>query len=145
MCGPGSSLLDPVCRADGNNRLKLEVIYFISWDYKFNLQTRGQNFSLTRGRELLQALVQEETTLITNYTFQSVFDVLLPSSLLFFGRGADFNCGTTTRLPPSRGAASRLLPPSEPGCRIGCSSSLRAHFNGSPFLRGLDCFPRDSG
>ena len=33
----------------GNNRLKLEVIYFISWDYKFNLQTRGQNFSLTRG------------------------------------------------------------------------------------------------
>lgn len=104
MCGPGSSLSDPVCRADGNNRLKLEVIYFISWDYKFNLQTRGQNFSLTRGRESLQALVQEETTLITNYTFQSVFDVLLlPSSLLFFGRGADFNCGTTTRLPPRAG------------------------------------------
>lgn len=40
-------------------------------------------------------MVQEETTLITNYTFQSVFDVLLlPSALLFFGRGADFNCGT---------------------------------------------------
>lgn len=95
---------------------------------------------------MLQALVQEETTLITNYTFQSVFDVLLlPSSLLFFGRGADFNCGTTTRLPPSWGAASRLLPPSKPGCRSGRRPLLRAHFNGSPFLQGLDCFPRDSG
>lgn len=28
---------------------KLGLIYFINRDYKFNLQTRGQNFSLTRG------------------------------------------------------------------------------------------------
>lgn len=48
-CGPGHSLTDPVCRTHRNNRLKLEVIYFISWDYKFNSQTRGQHFSLTRG------------------------------------------------------------------------------------------------
>lgn len=46
--------LDPLSQTQcakqtANNRLKLEVIYFISWDYKFNLQTRGQNFSLTRG------------------------------------------------------------------------------------------------
>lgn len=39
----------PCAKQTGNNRFKLEVIYFISWDYKFNLQTRGQNFSLTRG------------------------------------------------------------------------------------------------
>lgn len=29
--------------------LELGLIYFINRDYKFNLQTRGQNFSLTRG------------------------------------------------------------------------------------------------
>lgn len=28
---------------------ELGLIYFINRDYKFNLQTRGQNFSLTRG------------------------------------------------------------------------------------------------
>jgi len=28
---------------------KLGLIYFINQDYKFNLQTRGQKFSLTRG------------------------------------------------------------------------------------------------
>lgn len=31
------------------NTPELGLIYFINRDYKFNLQTRGQNFSLTRG------------------------------------------------------------------------------------------------
>lgn len=31
------------------NAPELGLIYFINRDYKFNLQTRGQNFSLTRG------------------------------------------------------------------------------------------------
>lgn len=31
------------------NTPELGLIYFINQDYKFNLQTRGQNFSLTRG------------------------------------------------------------------------------------------------
>lgn len=40
-------------RGEGKGRdtehSKLGLIYFINRDYKFNLQTRGQNFSLTRG------------------------------------------------------------------------------------------------
>lgn len=41
------------CRGEGEGRHwtlpELGLIYFINRDYKFNLQTRGQNFSLTRG------------------------------------------------------------------------------------------------
>jgi len=37
-------------RLDGKTaHSKLGLIYFINQDYKFNLQTRGQKFSLTRG------------------------------------------------------------------------------------------------
>lgn len=36
-------------RGETLNTPELGLIYFINRDYKFNLQTRGQNFSLTRG------------------------------------------------------------------------------------------------
>lgn len=71
---------------------------------------------------MLQALVQEETTLITNYTFQSVFDVLLlPSALLFFGRGADFNCGTTARLSLSREQPPVCCHQASPAAGVGAA------------------------
>lgn len=84
-------------------------------------------------------MVQEETTLITNYTFQSVFDVLLlPPPFYFLAeelilivalqQGSLSIPGSSSLLSAAAERSER-----EPGYKIGCGPLLRAHFNGSPF------------
>lgn len=92
---------------------KLGLIYFINQDYKFNLQTRGQKFSLTRGPWRTAGLGDH------SYYWLHISICLWCSCLLFslstiqfFGREVDFNCSYRTRAAFA--------------CKPACTSVVRA-------------------
>lgn len=92
---------------------KLGLIYFINQNYKFNLQTRGQKFSLTREPWRTAGLGDH------SYYWLHISICLWCSCLLFslstiqfFGREVDFNCSYRTRAAFA--------------CKPACTSVVRA-------------------
>lgn len=94
-------------RRETLNTPKLGLIYFINQDYKFNLQTRGQNFSLTRGPGRTSGLGDHSYYwLHISICLWCSMSAFLPplSAPTIFGREVDFNCSYRTEhsLPVSQ-------------------------------------------
>lgn len=118
-------------RNDGRKQKesKLGLIYFINQDYKFNLQTRGQRFSLTRRAR--------RTAGLGGYSYYWLhISICLWCSCLPFSPPSNFLAGRLILIVAIEQERKCLW-----GCLHICSESIfsdtgrspspRAHFNGS--------------